>query len=133
MRVIKVCVIMLIVSLMACQSEVKVSGTFESSVESPFIHTVYFWFKEDVTHLEVKQFAEASKSLAKIEGVLKVYDGTPAATDRPSLEKSYDYALVVLMKDIIAHDAYQQDPIHLKLLSTYSSMFDRILVTDIDK
>ena len=115
MRVIKLCVIMFIISLMACQSEVKVSGTFESSVESPFIHTVYFWFKEDVTHLEVKQFAEASKSLAKIEGVLKVYDGTPAATDRPSLEKSYDYALVVLMKDIIAHDAYQQDPIHLKL------------------
>lgn len=132
MRVIKTCFGMLILSLMACQSEVKISEAIESSVESPFVHTVYFWFKEDVTHVEVKEFAEASKSLAKIQGVLKVYRGTPAATERPSLEKSYDYALVVLMKDIIAHDAYQQDPIHLKLLSSYSSMFDSILVTDID-
>lgn len=132
MRVIKTCFGMLILSLMACQSEVKISEAIESSVESPFVHTVYFWFKEDVTHVEVKEFAEASKSLAQIQGVLKVYGGTPAATERPSLEKSYDYALVVLMKDIIAHDAYQQDPIHLKLLSSYSSMFDSILVTDID-
>lgn len=133
MRGIKSCFVMLVLTLMSCQSEVKVSPAYESSVESPFIHTVYFWFKEDVTNVEVKEFAEASKSLAKIEGVLRVFDGTPAATDRPNLEKSYDYALVVLMKDIAIHDAYQQDPIHLKLLSSYSGMFERILVTDIDR
>ncbi|OEK03826.1 hypothetical protein BFP97_10705 [Roseivirga sp. 4D4] len=96
------------------------------------MHTVYFWFKEGVTESQIQDFAKASMNLEEIDGVQKVYDGTPAATDRPNLEKSYDYALVVLMKDLATHDAYQQDSIHLNLLAAYSGMFERVLVTDID-
>lgn len=133
MRVAKTCFLMLMLTLMACQADVKYASDVDSEfTESPFIHTVYFWFKEGVTYGEIKAFAEASKSLANIEGVLKVYDGTPAPTDRPNLEKSYDYALVVLMKDLVTHDAYQEDSIHLALLAKYSAMFKRVLVTDID-
>lgn len=133
MRVAKACLVLLITMLMACHSEVKYSATNTSTeIDSPFIHTVYFWFKEDVTARQIEGFSAASMSLANIKGVLKVYDGTPAATDRPNLEKSYDYALVVLMKDLATHDAYQKDSIHLALLAEYSAMFERVLVTDID-
>lgn len=133
MRVVKTYFLLLMLTLIACQADVKYASDFNSEfTESPFIHTVYFWFKEGVTYGEIKAFAEASRSLANIEGVLKVYDGTPAATDRPNLEKSYNYALVVLMKDLATHDAYQQDSTHLALLANYSAMFERVLVTDID-
>ncbi|MBO3700297.1 Dabb family protein [Roseivirga sp. E12] len=133
----KVCFALLILAFTACHSDIKIktgenTDSPELSVEPPFIHTVYFWFKEGVTDAQIRDFARASMGLREIQGVLKVYDGTPAATDRPNLEKSYDYALVVLMKDLATHDAYQQDSIHLNLLATYSSMFERVLVTDID-
>lgn len=133
----KSCLALLLLALTACHSDVKVktgsdTHALEKSIESPFIHTVYFWFKEEVTDTQIKEFAKASMTLEEIDGVYKVYDGTPAATDRPNLEKNYDYALVVLMKDLATHDAYQKDSIHLNLLASYSNMFERVLVTDID-
>ncbi len=137
MRMAKVCLALLLLAITACHSDVKINTdsdtkTSEDISDSPFIHTVYFWFKEEVTENQIRDFAKASMTLEEIDGVQKVYDGTPAATDRPNLEKSYDYALVVLMKDLATHDAYQQDSIHLNLLATYSGLFERVLVTDID-
>ena len=102
------------------------------NIESPFIHSVYFWFKDDVTTGQKAAFSKASMKLKDIYGVMAVYEGIPATTDRPIVERSYDYALIVLMKDLATHDAYQQDPIHLKLLKDYGGLWEKVMVTDVD-
>lgn len=117
------------------KSDISTSQTSEEKdvkVEAPFIHSVYFWFKEEVTADQKAAFAKASMKLREIDGVTAVYEGVPAATDRPIVERSYDYALVVLMKDLATHDAYQQDPTHLKLLEDYGGLWEKVMVTDVD-
>ena len=126
------CLFLLVVTS-ACDSvKTKVEVVSGKEVQSPFIHSVYIWFKDGVTQDQKDAMAEASLKLAEINGVLAVYDGVPAATDRPIVERSYDYALIVHMKDLAAHDAYQVDPIHLNLLKTYSDFWEKVMVTDIE-
>jgi len=113
--------ILILVILSCCQS----------TQENPFIHSVYFWFNEDVTDSRIAQFRESAKGLSKIQGVTKVYVGTAAATYRPIVERSYDLAVIVHLSDLAAHDAYQADPIHLALIESYSSDWAKVMITDV--
>jgi hypothetical protein len=71
------------------------------------------------------------KSLAKISVAEKVYIGTPAATgDRSVIDASYSAALIVILKDMPAHDAYQVDPIHLAFIASCKAYWTRIQVYD---
>ena len=123
----------LLISVSACDSvKTKVEVVSNEKVESPFIHSVYIWFKEGVTQEQKDALAQASIKLTEIKGVLAVYDGIPAATFRATVERSYDYALVIHMKDLATHDAYQTDPIHLDLLKNYSSLWQKVMITDVE-
>ncbi|HEY9117224.1 MAG TPA: Dabb family protein [Roseivirga sp.] len=100
--------------------------------EDPLVHTAYFWFKEGVTDEQIEAFHKRSEELTKIPEVMALYTGKPADTNRPIVERSYDFAVVVHLKDLAAHDAYQQHPIHQKLLTDYSPLWERVMVTDIE-
>lgn len=123
-------------ALGACQSsgEVKVDATEpqEQALENPFIHSVYIWFKADVTQEQrAKMYADTEK-LREIEGVRALYTGVPAATDRPIVERSYDYAIIVHFEDLAGHDSYQKHPSHLKLLEDHASLWERVMITDVE-
>lgn len=77
-----------------------------------FIHSVYFWLKPHLTAEQRAQFWAGVRSLTQIESVTQSYVGTPAATDRPIIDRSYSCALVVVFDDEAGHEAYQVDPIH---------------------
>ena len=77
-----------------------------------FVHCVYFWLTDDVTEEQVQVFKDGLQSLLEIESVRHGFFGTPADTDRPIIERSYSYALVVVFDDKAGHDAYQVDPVH---------------------
>ncbi len=104
----------------------------KESLENPFIHSVYFWFKESTTQEEIDAFYADTEKLRQIESVRGLFYGKPASTDRPIVEKSYDLAVIVHFKDLAGHDAYQQDQIHLDLLSTHSDIWEKVMVTDVD-
>ena len=97
------------------------------------VHTVFFWLKSDLSGEEKRQFEEGVKSLAAIESTDKVVIGTPAATTkRPVIDDTYDYALTVILKDIPAHDSYQDDPIHHKFIADCNHLWERVQVYDAD-
>jgi hypothetical protein len=77
-----------------------------------FIHSVYFWLREDLTASERERFEHGVHSLAAIDEVASGYIGTPAPTDRPVIERGYSRSLVFLFADQRAHDAYQAHPVH---------------------
>jgi hypothetical protein len=77
-----------------------------------FVHCVYFWLRDDLTPDELKAFVDGVNSLTTCESVRQGYVGVPAPTDRPIIDRSYSYALVVTFDDEAAHDVYQEDPIH---------------------
>ena len=95
------------------------------------VHSVYFWLKPDLSEEDKEQFRAGVHSLAEIESTEQVLIGTPAATTkRPVVDDSFCCGLTVILKDLAAHDAYQDDPIHHKFVETCAHLWDRVQVFD---
>lgn len=95
-----------------------------------FIHAVYFWLRDDLTPGERQQFVDGVRSLRDIETVQHGYVGTPAPTDRPIIDRSYSYALVLAFADQAAHDAYQVHPVHDRFREGCAPLWTRVQIYD---
>ena len=97
------------------------------------VHTVFFWLKADLSEEEKQEFNDGVESLISIESAEQVVIGTPAATTkRPVIDETYDCALTVILKDIPAHDLYQDDPIHHKFIADCNHLWERVQIYDAD-
>ena len=97
------------------------------------IHTVIFWLKNDLSEDQKNIFINEVKTLGEISSVEDFHLGKPAATPkRPVVEDSYDFAITVVLKDMVAHDDYQTDPIHLKFIDNCKEMWERVVIYDAD-
>ena len=102
-----------------------------NATETAFIHTVYFWFKEDVTDQQKEDFNNNGLAvLAKAPTIHKVFYGPPAGTPREVVDNSYDVAWICHFKNAADQDAYQVEPIHLKFVEDYMDLWERVQVYD---
>lgn len=95
-----------------------------------FIHSVYFWLADDLTEAQRAQFLEQAQTLTELESVRYGWLGTPADTDRPVIDRSYSYALTIVLDDEAAHDAYQVDPLHDRFREECGSFWTRVVIYD---
>lgn len=95
-----------------------------------FVHHVFFWLKAGLTEEDRQQFEKGVSSLLSIEHVKLGDVGLPAATDRPVIERSYSYSLLLVFEDRAAHDAYQPHPIHKAFVESCSHLWERVLIYD---
>jgi hypothetical protein len=63
-----------------------------------FVHTMYFWFKGDLTAEQTATVIQGIHSLTTIKSVHQGFAGVPASTDRPIIDRSYSYALIVISR-----------------------------------
>lgn len=96
-----------------------------------FVHSVYFWLRDDLTSEERDRFTEGLDALLTIETVHSGHVGTPASTDRPVIDRSYTYGLIILFEDGAAHDAYQTDPIHNRFRETCEDLWREVMIYDL--
>ena len=96
-----------------------------------FVHCVFFWLKDDLTPDEVRQFEAGARSLTTIGSVRHGFLGPPAATDRPIIDRSYSYGLVVVFDGKAEHDAYQEDPVHDRFRETCSGFWQKVQIYDV--
>ena len=95
------------------------------------VHIVLFWLKKDLSKDDLVFFKKEVNSLEKIPSVEHLYVGQPAGTTiRPVIDNSYDFCLTVVLKDIAAHDAYQEDHIHLEFIKKCSHMWEKVMIYD---
>jgi len=96
------------------------------------LHSVFFWLRKDLNAAQRKHFEAALETLKGIPSADAVYIGTPAYTpERPVIDASYDFCLTVLLQDMEAHDAYQQDPLHQAFLAN-KELWERVQIYDAD-
>ena len=95
-----------------------------------FVHHVFFWLKEDLSKEDVLRFEATVKSLLQIEHIKLGDVGTPAATDRAVIERSYSYSLLLVFENEAGHDAYQSHPVHTKFVEECSSLWSKVLIYD---
>jgi hypothetical protein len=94
------------------------------------VHSVYFWMKDGASESDLRGFREGLQSLEKIESVNTLYVGTPSATDRPAVDRSYDFALTVVVENTDKLQGYLVDPLHTAFVERYGSLWERIIVYD---
>jgi len=95
-------------------------------------HTVFFWAKDDLTPAQRADFQAGLSTLPGIPSVSGGSVGTPAATNREVIDRSYAFALSLRFKDLAAHDAYQSDPIHDAFHDRCEKYWKRVVVYDFD-
>jgi len=95
-----------------------------------FVHSVFFYLKEDLTEAERSAFLEGVKSLGDIEYVKQFDLGVPAGTPRDVVDSSYDYNLILRFEDADAQNAYQEAPIHTAFVEAHSDKWTRVQVYD---
>jgi hypothetical protein len=97
---------------------------------SKFVHVVNFWLKKDLSEAERASFVNGVTSLGKIKSLAAFHVGRPAPTDRPVIDRSYDYALVCTFENQKDHDQYQIDPIHDDFREGCAQYWDKVLIYD---
>lgn len=95
-----------------------------------FVHVVNFWLKKDISQDDRAKFVKGIKSLRQIETVKTFNVGEPAETNRPVIDRSYDYCLLTVFDDIKGHDVYQEHPIHLQFLNDCKHLWEKVLIYD---
>ncbi|HEY3755490.1 MAG TPA: Dabb family protein [Opitutaceae bacterium] len=95
------------------------------------VHAVYFWLKPELTPAQTADFWRGLGTLKQIRSVETIHLGKAAATEkRPVIDHSYSAALVIGFKDVASHDAYQDDPIHLKFVADCKDYWTRVQIYD---
>ncbi len=97
-----------------------------------FLHSVYFWLRDDLTSLDRDRFVEGVNALLAIETVRHGYVGTPASTDRKIIDRSYSYGLVVAFDDRDGHDIYQDDAIHDRFRDECADLWEDVKIYDME-
>lgn len=99
--------------------------------DEKFIHTVFFWMKDDMTEAEHEQFQAGLQSLSKVESVKRFHWGRPANSEkREVVDNSFDYSLIIHFADQAGHDAYQPHEIHQAFVANNSSLWTQVKVYD---
>jgi len=95
-------------------------------------HVVLFWTREGLSAAEYEDFQAGLRTLPSISSVSVGWVGTPAATNRPVIDRSYAFALTLRFKDLAAHDAYQTAPAHDAFHARCEKYWTRVVVYDSD-
>ncbi|RDC64792.1 Dabb family protein [Adhaeribacter pallidiroseus] len=95
-----------------------------------FVHHVFFFLKPDLDQEQQAAFEAGVKALLPIQHVKLGDVGKPASTDRPVIDRSYSYSLLLVFENLVDHDAYQVDPIHLNFVETCKQYWDRVQIYD---
>ena len=98
--------------------------------DQKFIHSVYFWLRNDLSSDELLTYREGLQSLIDIENVALGYIGQPASTDRPIIDSTFSYSLVLIFDGQENHDLYQDDPVHEKFRVNCGDFWEKIVIYD---
>jgi len=103
-----------------------------NSMETGYIHSVFFWLKPDITVEEKQDFMENGLGeLKKCKHLTSLFYGPPAMRPREIVDSNYDFARICHFLYTAGHEAYQIDPVHRAFVEKYEHFFGRVNIYDI--
>lgn len=96
-----------------------------------FMHSVLFWLKSPTSSEDRKAFEISLKKFLKDSKYVKSsHVGIPADTNRPVVDNSYTYSLIVSFNSTEDHDLYQVEPAHKLFIEESKNLWERVLIYD---
>ena len=100
-------------------------------IKGNFLHMVFFWLKNPDDQKDRQSFENVLQEFIYTNPqVVSFHIGQPAATNRPVVDFSYTYSLVVSFPDLKTHDAYQADPSHLLFIEKAQNLWNKVQIYD---
>lgn len=97
----------------------------------PILHSVFFYFKPDVSATDIETQRQAIlNDLSKIEAVDQIWAGGPEGIERDVVDNTYGTSLHMVVADRDALQRYQSDPIHVEFLNRFKPLWTGIKVYD---
>ncbi|MGG9971293.1 Dabb family protein [Ferruginibacter sp. SUN002] len=94
-------------------------------------HHVLFWLKPETTEQQKADFKKGLESLKGVETIQSIYVGTPVPEiNRPVVDTTYTFSLVLVFNDIAGHDVYQTHPVHKAFLDNFRVFFEKVIIYD---
>jgi hypothetical protein len=103
----------LLVSMSACTSARKDARPPSGTVA----HVVVCWLKQPGDEAARQAMIDRSREFATLPGVVRVTAGRAIPSDRPTVDSSYDVAVLITFRDRAALQAYDVHPIHRKAVA----------------
>jgi len=96
-----------------------------------FVHSVYFWLKEDHSIADQTAFEIGANTLLTVPGLVYGHLGKPANSRREIIDFSYSYHLLLVFEKEEDHERYQTtDEIHKKFIADCRQYWDKIQIYD---
>ncbi|GAB3996205.1 hypothetical protein GCM10028807_38410 [Spirosoma daeguense] len=95
-----------------------------------FVHHVLFYLKNAGNEADKAKLLEGLNKLAKCPTIKLVNIGTPAATNREVIERSYTYSWLCFFDSPTDEEAYQKHPIHDEFRNNYAHLWEKVVIFD---
>jgi len=96
-------------------------------------HHVYFWLKDERKNESDRSvFEKALEDLFEIDAVAGGIWGVSSETaERPTTDKSFDYAISMDFDSIVKHDEYQAHPGHSDFITHFKDWWQKVKIMDV--
>ena len=121
--------------LFGCQgaSEQPLESDYLTAQSGQIIHHVFFWLNNPDSESDKQQLIEGLNTLGSIDEVKFLLVGTPASTiKREVVDNSFDVSELMIFDSVEAQDAYQVHPMHTEFVQSYSHLWERVVVYDMN-
>ncbi|UOR06939.1 Dabb family protein [Hymenobacter aerilatus] len=105
-------------------------STTPSLPQELFVHHVLFYMPATATDADKAKLLEGLQLLRQIPSVRLAHIGTPAATNRAVIERTYTYSWLCFFDDAEAEAHYQQHPLHDEFREQYARYWERVVIYD---
>lgn len=95
-----------------------------------FVHHVLFYMPAAATDADRAKLLEGLHLLRGIAAIKLAHIGTPAATNRAVIERTYTYSWLCFFESAAAELDYQQHPIHDDFRNQYARYWEKVVIYD---
>ncbi|MRX47165.1 Dabb family protein [Pedobacter puniceum] len=110
---------------------IKSESVMAQKENGKFVHTVLFWLKNPESKEDRLKFETSLTTFLKAsKHISSMHLGTPASTNRPVIDNSYSYCLMVTFVSKEAHDKYQEETAHKVFIKESEHLWSKVLIYD---
>jgi hypothetical protein len=95
-----------------------------------FVHHVLFYPTAHASTADHAKLLEGLHMLRSIPSIKLAHIGTPAATNRDVIERTYMYSWLCFFESAADEQNYQQHPIHDEFRAQYAGYWDKVVIYD---
>ena len=95
-----------------------------------FVHHVLFYMPTTATEADRAKLLEGLQLLRGVPSIKLAHIGTPAATDRAVIERTYAYSWLCFFESAADELSYQQHPLHDEFRRDYARYWEKVVIYD---